>query len=223
LLLNGEKKEKKKSELKSKKKREKWMRLLRPSSKYNPNTWSRHPGHIRLSLSRSRYKQWRHFHALAVCASEVGPTEAGRHFKVSRQVAAYWRDRLSNSREFGTPFAPGSGGVRYDKREREWHIDLLTNDNNRVQKFKYDLLSRTKIRICLWKACRANPRLKIGEYRLILSRLGWEVSDDYIRAIFRRWRWSWKKPCRSQVSSQEEEEEEEKKKKKRHLKKLTRS
>jgi hypothetical protein len=47
--------------------------------------------------------------------------------------------------------------------------------------------------------CKEDPTTRPKEYKKILREWGFEVKVEYIRSIFRKWRWSWKKPCRSQL------------------------
>jgi hypothetical protein len=38
-----------------------------------------------------------------------------------------------------------------------------------------------------------------------LHSLGFDVKVSYVRAIFRSWRWSWRKPCKEQLQKYTDE------------------
>jgi hypothetical protein len=51
----------------------------------------------------------------------------------------------------------------------------------------------------LWVFCNENPTYKLGDYRFKLLELGYDCNRDYIRAIFKEWKWSWKRPSFKQL------------------------
>jgi transposase len=52
----------------------------------------------------------------------------------------------------------------------------------------------------LWYNCQLDPTTKPKEHQQLLSEWGFDIKVDYIRSIFRSWRWSWKKPSRAQLA-----------------------
>lgn len=61
------------------------------------------------------------------------------------------------------------------------------------------------IKVILWRVCNIDPTTRPAEYVEILLEWGFDVKVEYVRSIFRSWRWSWKRPSRFQLEKYTEE------------------
>lgn len=69
--------------------------------------------------------------------------------------------------------------------------------NNRYTKFSAD--ERAKIEALLWISCKTNPVAKTKRHTQLIKEAGWDVNESYIRRIFQRWNWNYKKPTVQQI------------------------
>jgi len=72
---------------------------------------------------------------------------------------------------------------------------ILTN--LRVKKFSPE--EEEQVSTLIWNKCKAEPFTTLGEYRQYLTEKGFNVSKSYLQRLFKKWRWSWKKPGKVQI------------------------
>lgn len=51
----------------------------------------------------------------------------------------------------------------------------------------------------IWDKCKDEPFTTLGEYKCFLHSKGYSVSKSYLQQLFKKWRWSWKKPGKVQI------------------------
>ena len=68
------------------------------------------------------------------------------------------------------------------------------------RKSKFNIVDTIVIRLLLWFFVEEDPTFTLQEYTEHLSILGFNVSRNYVRRIFKSWRWSWKVPQYKQIA-----------------------
>ena len=107
--------------------------------------------------------------ALGKYCEEEGIKKASKAFGVSYQLALYWHGKYSN-KEF---HSDSHGGARYSKFSDEERFLLESK---------------------LWECVKSHPCWSISEFvDFITEEAQYDVNDQFIRRIFKGWRWSWKK------------------------------
>jgi len=64
----------------------------------------------------------------------------------------------------------------------------------------YNSFDKKKIESILWIACKQDPTQHLIDYVIRVEEYGYQCSKEYIRKIFKAWRWSFKKPCYKQLA-----------------------
>lgn len=102
-------------------------------------------------------------HALGEASSDVGIAAAAPIFQVS-----YW-----NKKSIDPSFHCGTqGGAR---------------------NFKYSLEVQHELEKLLWSLAIVHPTWSLAEFVVELNNNGFLVNREFIRVIFHKWRWSWKR------------------------------
>jgi len=110
----------------------------------------------------------------------AGTYRARKLFSLSKYCVRYWRKKTSNRL-----FHPNQhGGHRYSKFAPYEH---------------------QQIRLYVWFLCNEEPTRKLQNYVEELSDIGYNCSKEFVRAIFKEWRWSWKKPSNKQLQKYTQE------------------
>ena len=105
---------------------------------------------------------------------------ASEIFGLSPSTISYWRKKLK------IPFfhSQKHGGRRYVKSNR---------------KIKFTSLEKVKIKTIIWLLVKYDSTQKLSTYKNVLFLFGYECSKEYVRKIFKAWRWSWKRPLYHQI------------------------
>jgi len=70
---------------------------------------------------------------------------------------------------------------------------------------KFAPYEHQQIRLYVWFLCNEEPTRKLQNYVEELSDIGYNCSKEFVRAIFKEWRWSWKKPSNKQLQKYTQE------------------
>ena len=107
--------------------------------------------------------------ALGRFCAEVGVTAAAEAYGVSYQLALYWFQKFINP-----AYHPNThGGAR---------------------NFKFSADDRYELESILWRIAKEHPCWRLAEFKQQVAESGFDCNDEFIRCIFKTWRWSWKKP-----------------------------
>ena len=106
--------------------------------------------------------------------SKERPCDVGNTFMVNRWFVEYWRKKESDP----THHLSSHGGRRNSKYQDS--LQLL-------------------LEVLLWIHCTDYPQSTLQEYCEAVLEYGFEVNRMYLSRIFRKWRWSFKKPTIKQI------------------------
>lgn len=106
--------------------------------------------------------------ALGKHCSEVGVGAAARAFNVSYPLAVYWYHKYLNPEFHGNTYG-GHRWCKFSERDR------------------YILEAR------LWQTAKEHPCWRIQDFVEDLILAGFSVNREFVRRIFKTWRWSWKR------------------------------
>ena len=100
--------------------------------------------------------------------------EICKHYAVNRWFVEYWQNKLA----YSETLFDGWGGIRR-------------------RKFKPDEMARLKA--WLWLHCQNSPLATLAQFCNLLAEDGYQVNRMFVSRIFRKWRWSFKKPSIKQI------------------------
>ena len=133
---------------------------------------------FRLGILRLRY-----YLNLYTLAMDVGIAAAARILGESRQIVLYWVNKFQDE----TFHANSHGGCRWAKWNGEERIHLLNS---------------------IWRICKQNPLAGIPDFQIALqTEYGFDdvPSHGWLSALFKKWRWSFKKPDVRRIQKYSEE------------------
>ncbi len=112
---------------------------------------------------------------IGIMAIQIGVCKTAYLLKMPKSTVCYWKKKLLNPL-----FHPKKwGGHRWSK---------------------FNFVDTIFIRLYLWILVEEDPSLTLQEYASQISAVGFSVSRNYIRRIFRSWKWSWKVPIYKQIA-----------------------
>lgn len=126
--------------------------------------------------------------AAGLISLSTGIQTTASNFGLSARSVEYWQQKLLDP-EF---HSNSHGGVRY--------VSSVDNYVIKHRNAKFTLFEHQKIRALLWLLVKNNPTQKIAEYVQEIRMRGYDCKREFIRCIFRSWKWSWKRPSFQQLN-----------------------
>jgi len=95
-------------------------------------------------------------------------------FQCPQHTALYWKQKVLNPLFHSNPI----GGAR---------------------NFKFSSAEQALLEACLWMSVRENPCKTMKSHQKFLADQNYNVQPQFIDRIFKRWKWTWKRPIRRQI------------------------
>lgn len=115
-------------------------------------------------------------------AIKNGLSNTSKSFHVGLKFAKYWAKKLTDRNHHWN----NHGGKRY--------LSIFSSVNICYRHQKFSDAEKRLIQIILWHYVNDNPTHNIADYVRILDQHHLSCSREFIRQIFKKWRWSWKIP-----------------------------